>query len=324
MTSQEYTERVEKLNSLYKCELLSPEEYKKELDDLLHELNASSTIINSPLNTSDIPLSLTDTRREPAPFKKVSIYAAPVKQQNVITKTYSPNSGSAYTKYMIPFLVIIVLGVAAILFVTISRNNDSETGWVNYEKQETVQNSQTLNSAPQVQENYGPVTPDKIITTKKQVSKDNIKHSGGKGTLDSTLKLDVIEKAPLSESDQANISYLNTLFRGWFSANVGKSQKLIDYYASNVKYYTWQNAGIKDIMLDKNNFFSKWEKINMSFANLKVTKQGNDKYVFRYDKIFTLENPDGKTSKGKIRSHVVFQNTGTNWLIVNESDDYVY
>ena len=135
-----------------------------------------------------------------------------------------------------------------------------------------------------------------------------------------------INKSEVSNSNSPDeSSVIETKFKEWINANNAKSRNLENFYASKIKYYTWNDVSVKAALNDKYKFFNKWDRINIGYANVNIKKLSDDKYQVTYDKSYNFEdNSLGNSDSGKIRSRLIFVKQNGRWVIVNESDDYVY
>lgn len=124
------------------------------------------------------------------------------------------------------------------------------------------------------------------------------------------------EFKPLPMLDKLDISRVKKLFNDWILATINK-ESLEPFYAPQVDYYTWHITNKNNVLKDKANFYSRWEKIEISVIDLKIKKKTGE-YYCNYVKQYKASNDQtGQISAGKIKSELVFNN---NLLIVKEKD----
>jgi len=164
--------------------------------------------------------------------------------------------------------------------------------------------------------------PSKQEDTKMHELKPKEKESEGKVADDKKLQSNISENKQTKINAESKIrSKLTELIKETNAKNSG----IRKYYANEVYYYKGGKMHIDKIMKDKNNFFNKWEKIELSIDNVNITEESEYKYSCLYDKYFLAENfTFPKSYSGKVRSKLVFELINDDWLITEETDGNVY
>jgi serine/threonine protein kinase/ketosteroid isomerase-like protein len=89
-------------------------------------------------------------------------------------------------------------------------------------------------------------------------------------------------------------------------------------------YYKRQNVGASQVRTDRNNAFTRYDKMEVTIDNVEVTPDPTGlRATVVFDKSWEFDSPD-KNSKGSVRQQVNFVKAGGRWLINGEKDLQVY
>lgn len=103
-----------------------------------------------------------------------------------------------------------------------------------------------------------------------------------------------------------------------------KSTEISKHYSSSINYYKFGTVSINTVMSDKRKFFNKWDNIILTPDIIKISMDGENKYVCIYDKYYKVSNFSGKFYEGKVKGRLIFEKISNDWLVTTETDDYIY
>lgn len=104
-----------------------------------------------------------------------------------------------------------------------------------------------------------------------------------------------------------------------------KKNEIRRFYADDVNYYKGGLISANKVMKDKISFFNRWDRIDLTIDNIKISRINNNKYVCYYDKNFLSESfSPYKSYSGKVKSYLIFEYIGGEWLITTENDEKIY
>lgn len=113
----------------------------------------------------------------------------------------------------------------------------------------------------------------------------------------------------------------------WIKSTMEKSSSIGEYYSKNLEYYyTWGKTTRQKVVDDKEDYFKKWDKINLSISDVQITDKGfmdNIGYVFEviYNKNFEVENfTSKKRMSGEVKSKLGLVSDHGGYLIFGEVD----
>ncbi|HEX7318087.1 MAG TPA: protein kinase [Pyrinomonadaceae bacterium] len=107
-----------------------------------------------------------------------------------------------------------------------------------------------------------------------------------------------------------------------------RARKLDDhmrYYADMLEtYYRRQNVGASQVRNDRNNAFTRYDKMDVIIDNVEVTPDATGlRATAAFDKTWDFDSPD-KNSTGSVRQQLTLIRAGGRWLINGEKDLQVY
>lgn len=153
-------------------------------------------------------------------------------------------------------------------------------------------------------------------------------------TLNTEENVKVVNQKSVSNTGETNtarikekenvIKIIENKLQQWNTSNENRSRTIGEYYSNNVDFYTVRNKSRNYVVSQKNSFFNKWQNITLTISNLTTEKISENEYVCVFDKEFNVSNNNGKIYRGKVKSRIIFENEGGDWLIVSETDDKTY
>jgi serine/threonine protein kinase len=115
------------------------------------------------------------------------------------------------------------------------------------------------------------------------------------------------------------------LINAWINDINNKNIDFQKYYSERVSYYKFGNVSLSKIIKDKNEFFDKWDNIEMSADQFSSNVISNDEIVVTFDKYFNVDNySNNRNYNGKVKSRLVLKNIDGVLKIISESDDRAY
>ena len=260
---------------------------------------AETVISNRPPSRISIDYQTAETEiRPPQTTNPAAQIAAPKKSRTALIV--------ALTAF-VSLLVLSGIGIGAWLYyknqrTEIAQNNNSG-GSVNAANQNAVKNT---NSA-----NVNKKTPSPTPKNSPNTNAADILNANA-------AQLPPAQIAQIKKEIGAAID-------GWKAA--GEAQNLdaqMDKYADKVDYYNKKDADIDFVRSDRERAFSQFDSVNMTISNLTITPGADARHATAvFDKEWIFEGEE-KTSTGKVKTQLQFENDGGEWLIVGEKDLKLY
>ncbi|MDH3494056.1 MAG: hypothetical protein OEM82_10930 [Acidobacteriota bacterium] len=97
----------------------------------------------------------------------------------------------------------------------------------------------------------------------------------------------------------------------------------MDMYGKRIDYYNKRGATKEFVRGDKSKAFTKYDKLEIVLSNMNVTPLKDGLVAAEFDKAFNFTAPSEAVS-GKVRSRLVFRESGGELKIVSERDMKVY